>query len=275
YLRVATTVVRHEESAGDPWGRAETANRVSVMAEEDGALKVVGQTPDLAQGERIFSSRFVGRRGFLVTFRQVDPFFTLDLSNPRDPKVVGELKIPGFSTYIHPVDENHLLTIGSYVNPDGGWQGRAIKLSLFDVSDFAAPKEKFSQLVGSSYASSEAQYDHRAFNYFPEKGLLAVPFVDWNAAASGDGYWSSFVSELRVFHIDTQAGITGRGALSMSDVYRTERYPDWTYSWSPQVRRSVMADDFVYAVTDAGLRVANIADLSAPLKTVRFEPNAP
>ncbi len=279
YFRVATTISRRVEDPSDKrneWGILETTNRVSVMGEVEGRLEVVGKTEELAVGERIFSARFLGNRGFVVTFRQVDPFFTLDLSDPRDPKKVGELKIPGFSTYLHPIDESHVLGIGSYVSPDNAWSSRAIKLSLFDVADFANPKEQSSILVGTSSASSEAQYDHRAFNYFANRKLLAIPFVDWNPSiASGDGYWSSFVSELRLFQIDTATGITARGALSMSDVFSSGQDNGWSYFWLPQVRRSVMADDFVYAVSDAGIRVANTNSPNTPIKTVLFPKSAP
>ncbi|MCA2979812.1 MAG: beta-propeller domain-containing protein, partial [Myxococcaceae bacterium] len=93
---------------------------------------------------------------------------------------------------------------------------------------------------------------------------------DWNWGAAGDAYWSSFTSDLRVFSVDTLTGFTPRGAISMRDLYQVERYSNWTYYWSPQVRRSVMADDFVYAISDSGIRVANVANLAAPLSTARF-----
>jgi uncharacterized secreted protein with C-terminal beta-propeller domain len=275
YFRLATTISTRVPDVQNPrntWGRLETTNRVTVMGENAGALEEVGRTEDLAPGERIFSARFMGPRAYVVTFRQVDPFFTIDLSNPAAPKKVGELKIPGFSTYLHPVDENHVLAIGTYQPENGSWTARSIKISLFDVTDFANPKETFSQLVGTAYSYSEAQYDHKAFNYFPEKKLLAIPFSDWNSSYSGDSYWTSFVSDLRVFHIDAATGITPKGALSMRDMYQVQQSYGWSYYWMPAVRRSVMADDFVYAISDAGLRVANIAALGSPLKTIHFVP---
>ena len=279
FLRVATTISRRIEDPVDErneWGIIQTTNRVSVLGEIKGRLEVVGKTPELAPGERIYSARMLGKRGFVVTFRQVDPFFTLDLSDPSDPKQLGELKIPGFSTYLHPIGQDHVLAIGSYISPDDVWSSRAIKLSLFDVSNFREPKEQSSILVGSSSASSEAQYDHRAFNYFSERALLAIPFVDWSPSdASGTAYWSSFVSELRLFHVDTVAGITARGALSMSDVFTATQDSDWRYYWLPQVRRSVMADDFVFAISDAGIRVSNISTPSLPMKTIVFQKSTP
>jgi hypothetical protein len=275
-LRVATTISRRVADLEDPdneWGRIETTNKVQVLRQRGAELEVVGATADLAKGERIQSARFLGDRGFVVTFRQVDPLFALDLSNPENPLVVGELKVPGFSSYLHPLDANHLLALGVHL-PDPGsgqvdWNARRMKLSIFDVSDLSTPVEKHSALIGTAYGWSEALWEHKAFNYFPERGLLAIPFSDYRP--SGADYWGEFVSDLRVFDIDVDAGISLRGALSMADVYQTYGYQDWTWSWSPWIRRSVMADEFVYAVSDAGIRVAREDALGTPIKTVTFD----
>lgn len=272
FFRVATTISTRVSDPNNQWGRIETTNRVSVLGENSGQLDVVGKTPDIAPGERIYSSRFIEGRGYVVTYRQVDPFYTIDLSNPADPKVVGELKIPGFSTYIHPLDANHVLTIGTYIPENNtNWQARALQLAIFDVSDFANPKQTFTHTVGTAYSWSEAAYDHHAFNYFPEKKQLAIPFYDWNSSYSGDQYWTGFISELKVFGIDTQTGITAKGSLSMADMYQTYNYYNWTWYWTPWVRRSVMADNYVYAISDAGIRVADIANLGSPVATVQFD----
>jgi uncharacterized secreted protein with C-terminal beta-propeller domain len=278
FFRVATTTmfrVPDTQNPGNWWGRMETVNHVTVLSETNGSLDVIGQSEDLAPGERVTSARFIEDKGFVVTFRQVDPLFTFDLSDPKNPKKLGELKIPGFSTYLHPMGPNHLLTIGTYVpepvngvNPD--WRQRALQLTIFDVTDMRNPKQAHTQLVGTSSGYSEAQHDHKAFNYFPAKKLLAIPFIDWNWGATGDSYWSSFTSDLRVFSVDPVTGFTPKGAISMRDLYQVEQWSNWTYYWSPQVRRSVMADDFVYAISDSGIRAANVANLSAPLSTARF-----
>ena len=278
FFRVATTTqfrVPDTMNPGNWWGRMETTNRVNVLAENSGSLDVVGQSEELAKGERITSSRFIEDKGFVVTFRQVDPLFTFDLSDPTKPTKLAELKIPGFSTYLHPMDANHLLTIGTYVpEPVNGvqpdWRQRALQLSIFDVTDMRNPRQTFTQLVGTSSGYSEAQNEHKAFNYFPAKKLLAIPFIDWNYNASGDAYWTYFISDLRVFSVDPLTGFTPRGDISMRDMYQVESYSNWTYYWTPQVRRSVMADDFVYAISDSGIRVANVNNLSAPIATTRF-----
>ncbi|MBJ6764593.1 beta-propeller domain-containing protein [Myxococcaceae bacterium JPH2] len=269
-LRVATTLRSRVAEPNHPewwWGRVETSNRVSTWREGDGQLVEVGRSEDLAPGESIYSARFVGPRGYVVTFRQVDPLYTFDLSDPAHPRKVGELKVPGYSTYLHPLDETHLIALGEYIPENGDWRSRALKLSLFDVSDMAHPVEAFSQLVGTAYGWSEAVYEHKAFNYFPAKKLLAIPFSDYSNAWD---YWSGFRSELRVFSVDAATGFTAKGALSMSDVYVMQQSHDWTWYWTPTVRRSVMADDYVYAITDAGMRVAKVDSLQAPLITTSF-----
>ncbi|MBI3182843.1 MAG: beta-propeller domain-containing protein [Myxococcales bacterium] len=276
YFRIATTIARRVNDPFNRWGRLETTNLLQVLGEDSGSLKVVGKSPELAKGERIFSSRFVGDKGYVVTFRQIDPLFTFDLSDPTQPKPVGELKVPGFSSYIHPIDQDHLLTIGTYIPENNtDWRARALQLTIFDVSDLSSPKQKFVQLVGTAYSWSEAQYEHKAFNYFPEKKLLAIPFFDWKYGTTSSGdYWYSFVSDLRVYGIDTASGITPKGAVSMKDVYQVFNDYGWSYYWQPMVRRSVMADQYVYAISDAGIRVADISNLSSPIATVKFTKSA-
>jgi uncharacterized secreted protein with C-terminal beta-propeller domain len=269
FFRVATNIAT---TGSDPWsGRLAITNRVSVLAEHGGALRLIGQTEELSPGERIYSTRFIGKRGFVVTFRQVDPLIAIDLSDPEHPKKVGELRVPGFSTYIHPLDDDHLLTLGQYLPETGDWRSRAIKLSVFDVSDLSRPTEKFTELVGTAWGWSEAAYQHKAFNYFPENKLLAIPFSDWNPNAGCGTYWCAFVSDLRVFKIDSSTGIQAKGALGMRDVYQSVNERNWTYYWAPYVRRSVLADNFAYAISDAGIRVADVDSLSQEIKTILFE----
>jgi hypothetical protein len=278
HFRIVTTIQTRVPDTTNPdnwWGTMQTTNRLSVLGENAGYLDVVGQSPDLAEGERVMSSRMIGDKGFVVTFRQVDPLFTFDLTDPTNPRKIGELKIPGFSTYIHPLDANHLLTIGTYVpEPVNGqpqnWQERALQLAIFDVSNLANPVQTHTQLVGTAYGWSEAAHEHKAFNYFAAKKLLAIPFADWSNSVNGGDYWSSFTSDLRVYSVDPVLGFTTKGAISMRDLYQVYSYSGWYYYYQPYVRRSVMADDFVYSISDSGIRVANIANLSAPIATTRF-----
>ncbi len=270
-LRVVTTINNRVPDLQNPdnwWGTVRTTNRLSVLRDNQGFLQIIGASQDLAEGERVTSSRIVGNRGYVVTFEQVDPLFTFDLSVPEQPTLIGQVKIPGFSSYMHPLDENHLLTIGTYMDEDANWQSRRLQLAIFDVTDMANPQQTHVQLVGSLSSYSEAQSEHKAFNYFAAKKLLAIPFTDWSWDASD--YWSAFRSELKVYGVDAQTGFVEKGAVSLRDLYQVQDYYSWRYYYEPWVRRSVMADDFVYAISDSGIRVAHISNLAQPVQTAPF-----
>lgn len=160
HVRIATT-------EGSAWGT--TANSKNHLFILDGNLKQVGAVNDLAKGERIYSARFMGDKAYLVTFKETDPLFVIDTKNPKAPKVLGELKIPGFSNYLHPIGENHLLGIGydTEVKMEEGSKEpivytKGMKLSLFDVTDFNNPKEQQAVIIGGRGTYSPVQYDHKA-----------------------------------------------------------------------------------------------------------------
>ncbi len=179
-LRVATTI--HDWNKGNEG----LSNSVTILTEKDGALAKIGAVDGLAKGERIYSARFLGNRGFVVTYKNTDPLFALDLSNPTAPKVAGELKIPGFSTYIHPLAENYLLTIGRDTFDNGQWvEVKGVQLQIFDVTTLSDPKLAHKQTFGKAGTESEALYDHKAFAFFEEKGLLALPYAYYGYADGG------------------------------------------------------------------------------------------
>lgn len=256
-LRVVATVSERVDD-GTPWGTLRTAGRLTVLAPDGGALAIVGETPEFGVDERVFGTRLVGTRGFAITARQIDPLFTFDLSDPAHPAVVGELEMPGFISYLHPIDETHLLGVGMQLAAGGG--PNQVKVALLDVADLANPFDVSTVLVGEGWSWSEALWSPKAFTWFGARDLLAIPFADWA---------TSFTSDLRLFHVDAQTGITPAGTLSMADAYDPAPFG---WYWSPYVRRSILADDFVYAVTDAGIRSAAVADLPAWLATITFPP---
>jgi hypothetical protein len=255
-LRIATT---RQTFIG--WQQQDLVNKVTVLHANGGRLEVVGEVSGLARNERIYSARFESARGFLVTFRQVDPLFTLDLADPRQPRVVGELKVPGFSTYLHPLDRDNLLAIGRAGTDTGRIQG--LNLQMFDVSRFDNPVVKHQYTLGSPSSSSAAEYDHKAFTYFASRGLLAIPFSDYN------GTGSRFTSTLAVLRATPSAGIVPLGSIEHADIVegtQNGRYP----GWRPQVRRGVMMEDFVYSISYGGAKVHDLRDLSRPLVTLPF-----
>lgn len=184
-LRVATTL-----SASTMFGSGDSVNNLYVL---DSNLSKLGEIKGLAPGERIFSARFIGPRGYLVTFEEIDPFFVIDLTNPREPKVTGELKIPGFSSYLHPLEENLVLGIGQDVPlvEEGSFIGgvRSAKASLFDVSNPSNPVEKDVYILDDYW--SEVQNDHHAFIHDPENKVFFMP-------AGASGYIFSYDPELEV-----------------------------------------------------------------------------
>jgi len=157
-LRVATT----------EW-RGDSLNSVYIL---DRNMDQIGSIENLAPGERIFSARFMGDIGYVVTFRQVDPLFVLDLSDPENPKVTGELKVPGFSNYLHPISQDILLGIGQDVDEETGIQ-QGIKLSLFDVSDSGKPREIKNLTLGDTGSYAEVLHNHKALMLKPEEELIA------------------------------------------------------------------------------------------------------
>ena len=174
HLRIATTV--------DDGMRRGSHSAVHVLRRDGAQLAEVGRTGDLGRGERIYAVRYAGTLGFVVTFRQVDPLYTLDLSDPAVPAVLGELKIPGYSAYLHPVGDDHLLGVGQDADRDGRVTG--LQMSLFDVSDRRAPTRVGTVGLGPQ-TSSPVEYDHRALLAWPDRGLIALPVERWDGGGTG------------------------------------------------------------------------------------------
>ena len=173
HLRVATTT-------GGPWRFDEDAqSMVTVLARNDATLNVVGQVGDMGRGERIFAVRYVGDVAYVVTFRQTDPFYTVDLSDPTDPRVRGELKITGYSGYLHPIAPDRVLGIGQEATAEGRTIGT--KVTLFDVSDLDDPRDLATWSMEGG--QSGVEWDHRAFLAWQD--LAVLPFNDWSSDQNG------------------------------------------------------------------------------------------
>ncbi len=269
FLRVATTTgqwgrwwLPAEEQSG-PENHVFVLEQVIHAAgstEQSTELNVVGHVGGIAVGERIWSSRFVGDRGYLVTFRNIDPLWTLDLSDPANPQVIGELEVPGVSTYIHPLDENHLLTIG-IAGDENGLDWGSTQLSLFDVTDFENPvlasKLELSpvpedEMYGWNWAWSEATYEHKAFQYW--NGQLAIPLstsrYTWDE--SGYGHYE-YVSKLVLVDVSTETGLSIYDGTSIDHSMFYEM-DEWYWD-RPDIRRTVFIDDYVYAISQQGVTV--------------------
>lgn len=208
YLRVATTSWAKWGLVNGTWGQTESSeSQITVLkipndSEDTSVMEEVGSVDGIGVDERIYAARFFGDKAYVVTFRMIDPFYTVDMSIPDDPKVVGELKIPGFSNYLHPVNDTLILAIGQNATVQGRTDG--LMISLFDVSDFAFPKKIREFVEDHSASSSDAQYDHRAFRYLPDSKLLILPLEinqRWNTPkAFFDGFVVYDVDESNPFY---------------------------------------------------------------------------
>ncbi len=263
HFRIATSlgnVARFEE-------QATSKNNIYVL---DMDLERVGAVEDLAPGEKIYSARFMGGRAYLVTFRKVDPLFVIDLKDPEDPKVLGKLKIPGYSDYLHPYDENHLIGLGKEAIPadegDFSWY-QGVKLSLFDVSDVEKPKEISKFEIGDRGTDSEALRDHKAFLFDREKNLLVIPIllaeIDEEKYPAGVEPYQSGEYTFQgayVFRVSSDRGFEYRGRISHveDDSFRKSGYY-WGSDYS--VRRSLYIEDVLYTISNRMVKLNDLKSL--------------
>ncbi len=168
HLRVVTTT-------GDPWGET-SRSQVRVLQERDDTLEEVGSVDDIGNGEAVQAVRFAGNVGYVVTFRRIDPFYTVDLSDPTAPAVLGELKIPGFSSYLHPIGDGLVLGVGSDATDEGAVTGA--KVSLFDVTDLLEPEEIAVWSVPDGW--NDIGWEHRSFLWWEPQRLAVIPVQVWS-----------------------------------------------------------------------------------------------
>ncbi|MEO7804935.1 MAG: beta-propeller domain-containing protein [Actinomycetota bacterium] len=249
YLRIATT--RQQFSEG-----SQSESFVTVMQDKGDKLVAVGSVGNLGKGEQIYAVRFIGDAGYVVTFRQTDPLYVIDLRDPAHPAIRGELKIPGFSNYLHPVGDHLLLGIGQ----DGDEQGRVkgLQVSLFDVSDPAKPARLHQKTLGKGFGSSEAQFDHHAFLYWPKTGLLVVPVNSYNENGPGfSGAMALQVDEVKGFSEATEITHVGKVGTSSSGDGELS-FPEGI---GPQIRRSVVVKQNLVTYSTAGLLTNELTSL--------------
>ena len=228
-------------------------NHVWVLEQQGTQFPVIGHVGGIGIGEQIQSVRFLGDKGYITSFKRIDPLFTIDLSDKNHPKVVGELKTPGYSTYIHPLGDNKLLTIG--VGGDENGANWRTTIATFDVGTFAAPSQTASLPIEAdlSWGWSEALWEHKAFQYFAPKKMLAVPQSTWS---QNSGYYR-YLSKLEVIDVDDTTGqLHLRGEIDHTQYYDPNHY--WSFL---QIRRSIFMGDFIYAISDRAITVHRLSDL--------------
>lgn len=234
-LRVATT-------SGHPWNRgSKSTSTVYALRPADGRLKIVGEVGGLGKGEQIYAVRFLGPIGYVVTFRRTDPLYAIDLTDPARPRVAGELKIPGYSAYLHPVAGGKLIGVGQNADDNGRVLGTQV--SLFDVNDPSKPKRIANYELGKN-AYSEAEFDPHAFLYWPDTKLLVVPVQQWSSSPRAGA---------ALVRVDgTELGEAGWIS-----------HPDGSYpgkgTFPTPIRRSLVIGDELWTVSDAGAMASRLA----------------
>ena len=243
-------------------------NNVYVL---DGNLDIVGRLEGLAPGERIYSARFIGSRAYLVTFKQVDPLFVIDLEDPTNPRVLGELKIPGYSDYLHPYDETHLIGVGKEAVDVGSFAWyQGVKIALFDVSDPENPIEISKYIIGDRGTDSYTLQDHKAFLFSRQKSLLVLPILlakideeGYSEEIPPDAYGEYVWQGAYVFDISLDDGLVLKGRITHfnndEDINEWGRY---YYPYDYSVQRSLYIDNVLYTISGKLVKMNNLEDLS-------------
>lgn len=238
HFRAATT-------EGIAWDlNTPSKNHLFILDEQ---MKQVGSVENLAPGERIYSARFIKEKAYMVTFKETDPLFVIDVSTPSSPKVLGELKIPGFSNYLHPLDDDHLIGFGydTKLLPVKNGEPRVVtggmKISLFDVSDFANPLEKDTEIIGGPGTYSALQYDHKALFTHQEKNLFGFPISLYDETT---GAYVEFEGEGALIYTITPDGISQTASLVEQS---NNEYEDWNTA----IQRILYIDEELYTIANS------------------------
>jgi hypothetical protein len=266
HLRIATTT-GHLPSP-------DVHSTMSVLRDVEGELLVAGEVDGIAPTEDIRSVRFDGDVGFVVTFKKTDPLFVFDLSKADAPKIRGELKIPGFSTYMHLMDDSHLLTIGYDADDQGSFAWfQGVQLQIIDLADLEDPRLIHKEVIGTRGSTSEATTNHLAFNYFGSRDLLAIPMTICEGSGSGGSYAHEMTfGGLLVYNVTTGEGFNLLGGVPHAT---PESGPDywsacgnwWTNSNS-LVQRSIFMESYVYSIAPDKINVAHIDDPAEVLVSI-------
>lgn len=272
HLRIATTTGH----VPDP----DVHSTLSVLERNGASLTTVGVVDDIAPTEDIRSVRFLGDRGYVVTFKKTDPLFVFDLADPEHPEMVGELKIPGFSTYMHPLDADHLLAIGFEAADQGDFAFfQGLQLQVFDVSDPSTPTLAHKTTIGTRGSSSEAATNHLAFSFFAPRETLAVPVtVCEGSSGNSSDFGTMTFSGVQLYRVTTDSGfsLTGEVGHPYVDPYYAseggygvgQACSSWWSEAQSMVKRTVFMDDFVYSISERRIKVNDLRDLSEDVADV-------
>jgi hypothetical protein len=251
---------------------ADVVSYLTTFGMQAGELAQLGQVGGIGPQEDIRSVRFDGPRGYVVTFKKTDPLFVFDLSDPAKPTLMGELQIPGFSTYLQRLDDTHLLAIGFTADDHESFAYfNGIQIQIFDVTELASPKLEWKYVIGTRGSSSEALTNHLAFNYFAPKQMLALPITVCEGGGDGTYATNLTFAGVMAFDVSLDKGISEHGRLPFVDastVSATDNCDKWWTESKSLVKRSIFMDDFIYGLSDTQLRVASLPTMSSVLATV-------
>ncbi len=265
-FRIATTISGYENN------RDTSTNNMYVL---DADLKQIGAVEGIAPGESIYSVRFMGERVYMVTFKHVDPLFVLDLSDPENPSILGKLKIPGYSDYLHPYDAAHLIGIGKEVDEsidadkvhtEGAVYYTAIqgvKLAIFDVSDVSNPIELHKEVIGDRGTRSLAAENHKAFMFDKEKGLLVIPITlaELKQDQSKDQEGQFTFQGAYAYDVSLEDGFKLRGKATHYDDDAEFRKAGYYFYGTREITRSLYIDDVLYTLSNQRLQLNDLSSL--------------
>lgn len=229
----------------------------------DDDLPILGKVEGLAKGESIYAVRFAGDTGYVVTFKKIDPLFVIDLVDPRAPQLAGELKVPGFSTYLHPLEDGRLIGLGKDADDQGSFAWfEGLKLSLFDVSAPTAPAEVSHTIIGTRGSDSPALTDHHAFTYDAGRGLLALPVTVFDGEVNASQCGTFAYRGVHLYRVN-ESGFTLDGVIR-DDPPSTAKC--WGASAGRSIARTVIIGDAqssgVLMLTDKRLRMHALESLA-------------
>jgi inhibitor of cysteine peptidase len=263
-LRVATTSSVYTTRSSYEY------NNVFVL---DSSMKTIGSLTHIAEQEKIYSARFIGDRLYMVTFKRIDPFFVIDLSNPSSPKILGKLKIPGYSDYLHPYDATHIIGVGKETgtNDWGGVSTKGLKIALFDVTDVEHPTQIDKVEIGDSGTDSAALSDHKAFLFDKAKNLLVIParvvknqatVADTKGVSQPNIWYGAYV-----FGVKPETGFTLRGTVEHGT--GSDRYYYYGSS-ANEVKRSLYIGDVLYTLSSKKILANSLSNINTTIATINL-----
>ncbi|MGE5632329.1 MAG: beta-propeller domain-containing protein [Caulobacteraceae bacterium] len=271
FFRIATT-------KGEVWRTDENTSKNNLYI-LDPDLNIHGKLEDIAPGEKIYSVRFMGDRAYMVTYKKVDPLFVIDLKDAGKPRILGKLKIPGYSDYLHPYDENHIIGFGKdsvevvHKDQSGNITGSTayylgMKMAIFDVTDVQNPKEEFKETIGDRGTDSELLRNHKALLFSKDKNLLAFPITVAEVQGqkkneeNGMPVYGSFTFQgAYIYNIDLENGFKLKGKISHISEEEYSKAGDYWYDSNKNIDRIIYIGDNIYTLSGGMIKAIGISDM--------------